>query len=87
MKRILTTALAAVAFVMMSAQDRFPDNSIVGRWFSQSMCLSDAPRYVITDFGVKQDSLLLQTNAIQRVIDRAAENGGGVVVIPKGTFL
>lgn len=87
MKRIFTTALAAVAFVMMSAQDRFPDNSIVGRWFSQSMCLSDAPRYVITDFGVKQDSLLLQTNAIQRVIDRAAENGGGVVVIPKGTFL
>ena len=78
MKRILTTALAVMTFVMASAQDRFPDNSLVGKWFSQHMCLSDAPRYVITDYGVKQDSLLLQTNAIQNVIDLAAEKGGGV---------
>ena len=36
---------------------------------------------------MKQDSTLLQTVQIQAVIDKAAENGGGVVVIPKGTFL
>lgn len=44
-------------------------------------------QYVITDHGVKLDSTLLQTVQIQAVIDKAAENGGGVVVIPNGTFL
>jgi polygalacturonase len=43
-------------------------------------------RFVVTDYGVKQDSTLLQTQALQAVIDRAAESGG-VVVIPKGVFL
>ena len=49
--------------------------------------ISLGKQYVITDHGVKQDSTLLQTVQIQAVIDKAAENGGGVVVIPKGTFL
>jgi hypothetical protein len=44
-------------------------------------------RYVITEFGAKQDSNLVQTKIIQNVIDRCAQAGGGVVVIPKGTFL
>ena len=36
---------------------------------------------------MKNDSTKLQTEALQRVIDMAAESGGGVVVIPRGTFL
>ena len=44
-------------------------------------------QYVITDYGVKPDSTLLQTAEIQSVIDRCAKEGGGVVVIPEGTFL
>ena len=44
-------------------------------------------QYVITDCGVKNDSTLMQTAAIQAVIDRCASEGGGVVVIPEGTFL
>ncbi len=36
--------------------------------------------------GVVNDSAKLQTEQIQNVIDRAAKNGGGVIVIPKGTF-
>lgn len=44
-------------------------------------------KYVITDYGVKNDSNLLQTEQIQAVIDKAAADGGGVVVIPQGTFL
>ena len=44
-------------------------------------------QYIITDFGVKNDSTLMQTAAIQAVIDQCASVGGGVVVIPKGTFL
>ena len=87
MKRFLAIALSALAFVTMSAQDRFPDQSLVNRWFGQHQHPGDAPRYVVTDYGVKQDSLLLQTDAIQDVIDMAAEKGGGAVVIPEGTFL
>lgn len=44
-------------------------------------------QYVITDYGVKNDSVLIQTAAIQKVIDRCADEGGGVVVVPDGTFL
>src|SRR5690606_978844 len=43
--------------------------------------------YVITDYGVKTDSSLIQTKALQAVIDLAAKQGGGAVVIPKGVFL
>lgn len=46
-----------------------------------------AKDYVITDYGVKNDSTLLQTLAIQNVIDIAANNGGGSIIVPKGTFL
>lgn len=44
--------------------------------------------YLITDFGaVADDSTKLQTAVIQSVIDRAEAEGGGCIVIPKGTFL
>lgn len=44
-------------------------------------------KYVITNHGVTQDSTLLQTTAIQAVIDLAETNGGGEIIIPQGTFL
>ncbi len=44
-------------------------------------------RYVITDFGAVADATTVNTHAIQAVIDRCAAEGGGVVVIPQGTFL
>jgi polygalacturonase len=42
--------------------------------------------YVITQHGVATNSALVQTQAIQAVIDKAAQEGGGVIVIPIGTF-
>ena len=44
-------------------------------------------KYVVTDYGVKTDSTIIQTRALQSVIDKAAQEGGGVIVIPQGTFL
>ena len=44
-------------------------------------------KFLITDYGVVNDSTLLQTERIQAVIDLASDNGGGVVVIPEGTYL
>lgn len=43
--------------------------------------------YLITSFGVGTDSTTLNTAAIQAVIDKAQEAGGGTVVVPKGVFL
>jgi polygalacturonase len=49
--------------------------------------MAGAREYVITDFGVVPDSTVCATGAIQQVIDRASLEGGGTIVIPKGTFL
>jgi polygalacturonase len=38
-------------------------------------------------YGVRSDSTVIQTRAIQKVIDKAFAKGGGVIVIPKGTYL
>jgi polygalacturonase len=45
-------------------------------------------RYLITDFGAVADGKTVNTKAIQAAIDKCAANKkGGVVVVPKGTFL
>lgn len=46
-----------------------------------------APRFKITDHGVVNDSTIVQTAAIQRVIDRAEAMGGGEIIVPRGVFL
>lgn len=43
--------------------------------------------YLITKFGIGDDSTKLITQSIQHVIDAADANGGGTIVIPKGVFL
>ncbi|MBO5444054.1 MAG: exopolygalacturonase [Muribaculaceae bacterium] len=85
--------LALVFCLALSAAAQFtvfPDGSPVDAWFNAT----DTPdisrlgkKYVVTDYGVVNDSTLLQTEALQAVIDLAAQNGGGVVTIPNGTFL
>jgi polygalacturonase len=44
-------------------------------------------RYMITDFGAVADGTTVNTKAIQAAIDKCATSGGGVLVVPKGTFL
>ncbi|MDE6341848.1 MAG: right-handed parallel beta-helix repeat-containing protein [Muribaculaceae bacterium] len=45
-------------------------------------------RYVVTDMAVyANDSTILQTEAIQNVIDIAEANGGGQIIFPAGTYL
>lgn len=46
-----------------------------------------APRFKLTDHGVVNDSTVVQTVAIQRVIDKAEAMGGGEIIVPSGTFL
>ena len=42
---------------------------------------------MITDYGAVGDGRALCTKAIQSAIDRCAAEGGGILVVPKGTFL
>ena len=43
--------------------------------------------YDITKFGVKTDSAKVNTGAIQTIIDKASESGGGTIIVPKGVYL
>jgi polygalacturonase len=68
----------------------FPDGSTIPEWFSDTSKVKLeglGKQFVITDFGASKDSTVLNTKAIQTAIDSASSQGGGVVVIPKGTFL
>lgn len=49
--------------------------------------VANAQEYIISNYGVSNDSTTLQTAAIQKVIDKAEANGGGTIVIPKGVYL
>jgi exo-poly-alpha-galacturonosidase len=55
--------------------------------WAAEMAKSPPKRFVITDHGAVGDAQTLSTKAIQATIDRCAADGGGVVVVPKGTFL
>src|SRR6266568_395422 len=43
--------------------------------------------FVITEQGAVGDGKTLNTKAIQAAIDRCASGGGGVLVVPEGTFV
>lgn len=91
MKSILTLYLLLFTIVVkVDAQNnKFPDGSTMPKWFfdiTKIKAENLGKQFVLTDFGVKNDSTLVQTAAIQAVIDKAAEKGG-VVVVPKGVFL
>ncbi len=58
------------------------------------LCLAGLPlkagsssRHVITEFGAKGDGRTLNTAAINRAIQACHDTGGGVVVVPPGTFI
>ncbi len=89
MKFLLSIYVTLIFCVQLSASEVWPDGSKIGSWFkAETMPISGSQtkRFVVTDYGVEPDSPALQTQAIQKVIDLAAENGG-TVVVPKGVFL
>ena len=97
MRRIVLLLLAVALVATGVAKPKkkpavevWPDQTVMDAWFKDTTKVDVAKlgkQYVITDFGVRCDSTVVQTKAIQAVIDRAAQEGGGVVVIPEGTFL
>ena len=83
-------ALSLTALAQGTQKDLFPDGTKIPGWFqdkSKVELKKLGKQFVITDFGAVADSSVLQTKFIQRAIDEAGKKGGGVIVIPKGTFL
>ena len=69
--------------------DRFPDGTEIPEWFRQTNAVNVeklGKKYVLTDYEIFADGRI-HTEEIQALIDQAASNGGGVIVIPRGTFL
>lgn len=87
---ILFALLILSANSVIAQEDIFPDGSPIPEWF-RDVNPTDIDKlgkhYRIVDYGVVKDSSIVQTGKIQAVIDKAHKEGGGVVVIPKGTFL
>jgi len=82
-------ALALTAEARKSEKDFFPDGTEVPAWFRDTthVDLSQLGRqYRITDYGVLMDGQVY-TVQLQSLIDRMAADGGGVMVVPSGTFV
>ena len=96
MKKYIWLMACLVAFSPLSANaakkqkkakkpqtELWPDGTKMDAWFSNAQKVNVdtlGKKYILTDYGVKTDSTLIQTKAIQAVIDRAAQDGGGVIV-------
>lgn len=90
-----TWMLLCLGMITMAVQakvmknDLWPDGTAIDGWFSDTTAVDVATlgrQYVLTDYGVKAEAGV-QTRALQALIDRIAADGGGVLVVPEGTFL
>ena len=72
-----------------SEKDIFPDGKEVSAWFHDTTHVDInklGKKYRITDYGVLMDEKI-HTEQLQNLIDTIAANGGGVMIIPSGTFM
>ncbi len=86
---ILLTIATVSQAKHISTPPVFPDGTPLSDWMRDTTKIDVntlGKQYVITDYGISADSTILQTEKIQQIIDRCAADGGGVIVIPKGTF-
>ena len=69
--------------------DQWPDGTEIGDWFRQTTPVDITTlgkTYRVTDYGVVNDGKL-HTAEMQALIDKVAAEGGGVIVIPEGTYM
>lgn len=70
-------------------KEYFPDGTLIDDWFYNlhvPMLEDMGKQYVLTEYGILADGKIY-TKEIQQLIDTAAENGGGVIVVPAGTYM
>ena len=95
MRKIIILLLAVLTLTASAkpkgkkAVETWPDGTVMDAWFMEKGRVDVnalGRQYVLTDYGVLAGSTEVQTRQIQAVIDRCAQEGGGVVVVPTGTF-
>jgi len=70
-------------------KEYFPDGTPISEWFYEfkEPILEDmGKQYVLTNYDIRPDGKVY-TREIQKLIDTAAENGGGVIIVPQGTYI
>jgi rhamnogalacturonyl hydrolase YesR len=85
----LLCSIVAMGKKTTTKQETWPNGETIDAWFSDTLSTDIqrlGKRFVVTDYGVEANSTAVQTKALQAVIDRATNEGGGVIVIPQGTF-
>ncbi len=97
MKRLMILLLATVLVIpagfaakkSKKSVDTFPDGTVIPEWFHNNEPVDIrklGKQYKLTDYEIFADGRL-HTEEIQALIDKAAANGGGVIVIPRGTYM
>lgn len=94
MKKLLFISLILLTALTVSAKkkqkaDLFPDGTPIPEWFRQidSVKIENlGKQYKITDYGILNDGRIY-TKELQSLIDKVASDGGGVIVVPQGTYL
>ena len=69
--------------------DKWPDGMEINDWFRQNRPVDIqtlGKAYRVTDYGVVNDGKL-HTSEMQALIDRVSREGGGVIIIPEGTYM
>ena len=72
----------------LCAADAWPDGQPLNEWFLKDESIDYerlGKRYVLTEAGIRPDGEM-HTDEIQALIDRVADEGGGVIVVPAGVF-
>ena len=80
--------LTTVSVSAREKKDVWPDGTKMDPWFSNVTKVNTdtlGKRYILTEHGVKSDSTIVQTQAIQAVIDKASKARGRESVLPEGT--
>jgi len=86
---ILTFLLTTlIANAKKPVKDLWPDGTEISTWFKDTTSVklqSLGKQYRITDYGVLNDGKVY-TKELQSLIDKIAADGGGVMVVPQGTY-
>lgn len=70
-------------------REYFPDNTLIDGWFydiPETKLEVLGKQYKITDYGILDDGKIY-TDKFQELIDTVSLNGGGVIVVPGGTYM
>lgn len=79
--------MVASALWLTGFADVWPDGTEMDGWFLKDSAVEVTGRtYRLVDYGIYPDEGKLRTQEIQAVIERAATEGGGTIVVTPGVF-